>query len=132
MNCMNFLFYPKQKINIDDTNSINSSTNSINSSTNSINSTTNSTTNIIKIKDTIPFSIKITEGYVVSISNKYSILIASKLPFVDSPLYRFIINFNGITTPDNYNIFNQKNIGELLKTELTNILLHEVVILKKI
>lgn len=113
MNCMNFLFYPKQKINID-------------------NEKQKQKQQLIKIKDTIPFSVNLTEGYVVSISNEYSILIATKLPFNDSPLYRFIIKFNNINIPDVLGRFDERAIAELLKKDLIKILLNKIVTLKNV
>jgi hypothetical protein len=111
---MNFLFYPKHKINIDNEKQ------------------KQKQQQVIKIKDTVPFSVKLTEGFVVSISNEYSILIATKLPFNDSPLYRFIIKFNSLNIPDVLGRFDERGISELLKKDLIKILLHKTVTLKNV
>jgi hypothetical protein len=123
MNCINHLLYPKQKI-ISDTEIKNKSTNP-NNQTNKINP-------IITFKDTVSFTINITEGYVINISNDYSILVASKLPFIDSPLYRFIIKFNNLNTPDILGRYDERGVANMLQKVLANLLLNKVVTLSNL
>jgi len=54
----------------------------------------------IDYKDTIPFVPPITGGKVVKVYDGDTITIASKLPFSESPLYRFSVRINGIDCPE--------------------------------
>jgi hypothetical protein len=86
---------------------------------------------IIKIKDTQVFKLPITTCQVISVSNDYSILIATTL-CDNGTLYRFIVRFNNITTPDRYGSFDERSISNFSKKELTHLLLHKIVTLKNI
>jgi endonuclease YncB( thermonuclease family) len=50
--------------------------------------------------ETIPFKVPITEGYVLKVYDGDTITIASKLPFENSPIYRFSVRLAGIDTPE--------------------------------
>jgi len=51
-------------------------------------------------KDTTPFVPPVTYGYVVKVYDGDTITVASKLPWVESPLYRFSVRLDGIDTPE--------------------------------
>ena len=50
----------------------------------------------IKYEDCIPFVPPLTEGIVVKVYDGDTITIASKMPWKDSPYYRFSVRINGI------------------------------------
>ena len=54
----------------------------------------------IKWSDTVPFTVPITGGYVIKVYDGDTITVASKLPFDNSPIYRFSIRLAGIDTPE--------------------------------
>jgi hypothetical protein len=119
MNCLNFLFYPKNNA-ISNDNSIKRT------------KTKDADEERITLKDTVPYTLKLTEGYVINVSDDYSILVASRLPFVGSPLYRFIIKFNGIYPPNRLGSKDARHIASLFRTEMIKLLLNKSVILKNI
>ena len=51
-------------------------------------------------KDTIPFIPPVEEGICIKVYDGDTITVASKLPFKESPLYRFPVRLNGIDTPE--------------------------------
>uniref|UniRef100_A0A6C0E2H2 TNase-like domain-containing protein n=1 Tax=viral metagenome TaxID=1070528 RepID=A0A6C0E2H2_9ZZZZ len=55
---------------------------------------------IIDYKETIPFVPDIQDGHVIKVYDGDTITIASKLPYVDSPLYRFQVRLKGIDCPE--------------------------------
>jgi len=54
----------------------------------------------IHYDDTIPFVPPITEGKVVKVYDGDTITVAAKLPYPDSPIYRFSVRLNGIDSPE--------------------------------
>ena len=54
----------------------------------------------IEWKDTIEFVFPITEGKVIKVYDGDTITIASKMPYTESPMYRFHVRLNGIDTPE--------------------------------
>lgn len=56
--------------------------------------------NNIKWEDTIEFTFPIKGGKVIKVYDGDTITIASKLPYNESPLYRFSVRLNGIDTPE--------------------------------
>ena len=48
----------------------------------------------------IPFVPPITTGYVTKVYDGDTLTLATKLPFEDSPLYKFQVRLNGIDTPE--------------------------------
>lgn len=54
----------------------------------------------ITYKDTITFIPPITEGKVVKVYDGDTITIATKLPYEDSPYYRFSVRLKGIDCPE--------------------------------
>jgi len=84
-------------------------------------------------KDCIPFVPPIDRGVVIKVYDGDTITIASKLPYPDSPLYRFSVRLNGIDCPemkgkDKY----EKECAQLAKQEMTDLILNKVVILKNV
>jgi endonuclease YncB( thermonuclease family) len=55
---------------------------------------------IINWKDTIEFTYPITGGHVIKVYDGDTITIASKMPYENSPLFRFSVRLNGIDTPE--------------------------------
>ena len=54
----------------------------------------------IEYKDTIPFVPPITEGKVIKVYDGDTITIASKMPYPNSPIFRFSVRFLGIDSPE--------------------------------
>lgn len=54
----------------------------------------------IKWEDTQEFTFPVNGGRVIKVYDADTITIASKLPYDDSPLYRFSVRLNGIDTPE--------------------------------
>ena len=54
----------------------------------------------IHYEDTIPFVPPITEGKVIKVYDGDTITVAAKLPYPDSPIYRFSVRLNGIDSPE--------------------------------
>ena len=54
----------------------------------------------VKYEDTIEFTFPITEGKVIKVYDADTITIASKLPYKESPIYRFSVRLNGIDAPE--------------------------------
>ena len=54
----------------------------------------------IEWKDTIPFVAPINQGRCIKVYDGDTITIAAKLPYKNSPIYRFSVRLNGIDTPE--------------------------------
>ena len=54
----------------------------------------------IKWEDTTPFVMPLTKGRVIKVYDGDTITVASKLPFPNSPFYRFSVRLNGIDCPE--------------------------------
>jgi micrococcal nuclease len=84
-------------------------------------------------KDTIKFVPPVEKGVVIKVYDGDTITIASKLPYPESPLYRFQVRLNGIDCPE----IKSKNDSEkecslISKQELSNLILNKVITLKNI
>lgn len=101
---------------------------------NDINQDDEDDANIPTWNDTIPFVPPITEGYVIKVYDGDTITIASKLPGMnDSPTYRFSVRLNGIDTPEIKGKTNEeKQMAELARNKLENLILHQKVILRDV
>lgn len=91
----------------------------------------------IKWGDTIDFvdSIEnsINKGVVVQVYDGDSITIASKLPYEDSPLYRFKIRLRGVDSPELFGKDENENLAaQIAKKELFKIAMYKMVTLKNI
>jgi micrococcal nuclease len=51
-------------------------------------------------KDTVPFVPPVKEGQVIKVYDGDTITVAAKLPYEDSPLYRFQVRLLGIDSPE--------------------------------
>ena len=113
---------PLSKLGIFDTNSLYDS-----------NEWLNTVDNPIEWKDCIPFVPPIDMGFVIKVYDGDTITIASKLPYPDSPLYRFSVRLNGIDCPeikskDKY----EKECAQIAKQVMTDLTLNKVVLLKNV
>ena len=61
---------------------------------------TNKKYNVPLLKDTVPWKPPIKEGFVVKVYDADTITIASKLPYNNSPLYRWSVRINAIDAPE--------------------------------
>jgi micrococcal nuclease len=87
----------------------------------------------IEWKDTIPFVPPITQGIVIKVYDGDTITIASKLPYKNSPMYRFSVRLNGIDCPEIKGKDNdEKQCAILAKNEMTGLVLHKEILLKNV
>jgi endonuclease YncB( thermonuclease family) len=87
----------------------------------------------IQWSDTIPFIPPIYSGFVIKVYDGDTITIASKMPFNDSPMFRFSVRLAGIDSPEiNSKSIHEKNLAILSKNALSNLLLNKYIELKNI
>jgi micrococcal nuclease len=87
----------------------------------------------IRWKDTVPFVIPVEKGVVVKVYDGDTITIAAKLPYDDSPLYRFSVRLNGIDCPEiKGKTDDEKKCAEIARQELSRLVLHKTVTLKNV
>jgi len=87
----------------------------------------------IEWNDTIPFVPPIYKGFVIKVYDGDTITIASKLPYKDSPMYRFSVRLNGIDCPEmKGKEQDEKQCAILAKNEVIELVLHKNIILKNI
>jgi endonuclease YncB( thermonuclease family) len=89
----------------------------------------------IKWEDTIDFTIPINGGRVIKVYGANTIIIASKLPYNESPLYRLSVRFNGIYTPEmkgKYVTDEEKSASKAARDFVSNLVLNKYVKLKNI
>ena len=89
--------------------------------------------NIINWDDTIPFVAPISGGQVIKVYDGDTITIAARLPYENSPLYRFSVRLNGIDTPE----IKGKTEDEIIvakeaRDELSKLILHKNITLKDV
>jgi len=85
------------------------------------------------IKEAIPFVPPISSGLVIKVYDGDTITIVSKLPYPDSPLYKFSVRLNGIDCPEiKGETDDEKQCAKLAKTELESLILNKHIILKNI
>jgi endonuclease YncB( thermonuclease family) len=83
--------------------------------------------------ETIPFVPPIQSGYVIKVYDGDTITIASKLPYKQSPLFRFQVRLNGIDCPEmKSKNEEEKFVAKIAQNELENLILHKHVHLKNI
>ena len=92
-----------------------------------------SSTRIIKIEDTIKFIPKIKKCIVISVYDGDTITIASKLPYKNSPLYRWSLRIYGIDCPEmkSHNE-NEKEIAKIAQKTLENQILNKTITLENL
>ena len=87
----------------------------------------------ITYKDTIPFIPPITEGKVVKVYDGDTITIATKLPYENSPYYRFSVRLKGIDCPEmKTKNKDEKECATIARDFLREELMNKIVILKEI
>lgn len=83
--------------------------------------------------NTIPYVPPIEKGLVIKVYDGDSITIVTKLPFINSPIYRFSVRLNGIDCPEIKGLTSsEKECAQIAKKELSNLILNKVVILKNV
>ena len=88
---------------------------------------------VIEWKDTINFIPPIKGGNVIKVYDGDTITIASKLPYDDSPLYRFSVRLNGIDAPEiKGKTEDEKTAAKASQKALENLILHKNVTLENI
>lgn len=98
-----------------------------------INNITNSSDKPILWKDTIKFVPPIEKGIVIKVYDGDTITLASKLPYLESPLYRFQVRLNGIDCPEIKSKNNsEKECSLISKQVLSTLILNKVVTLKNV
>ncbi len=87
----------------------------------------------IDYKDTIPFVPPIQHGIVIKVYDGDTITIAAKLPYPESPLYRFSVRLNGIDCPEIKGKDSvEKECAQIAKAEVTKLTLNKTVTLKNV
>ena len=88
---------------------------------------------IIDYKETSLFVPPITSGQVIKVYDGDTITIASKLPYPESPLYRFQVRLNGIDCPEiKAKTEDEKSIALLAKKEMEDLTFQKTVYLKNL
>ena len=87
----------------------------------------------ITYKDTIPFIPPISEGKVVKVYDGDTITIATKLPYDNSPYYRFSVRLKGIDCPEikTSNLY-EKECALIARDFLREHLMDKMVILQEV
>ena len=89
----------------------------------------------INWNDTIEFTYPITSGHVIKVYDGDTITIASKMPYENSPLFRFNVRLNGIDTPEikGKDISNEeKESAKQVRDYVSNLVLNKYVRLENI
>lgn len=87
----------------------------------------------IDVKDIVHFVPPIEKGFVVKVYDGDTITIVSKLPYSESPLYRFSVRLNGIDCPEiKGKDISEKECAQIAKQEMTELVLNKIVTLKNI
>jgi len=83
--------------------------------------------------EAIPFIPPIQKGQVIKVYDGDTITIAAKLPYVESPLYRFQVRLLGIDSPEiKGKTQEEKDAAHLSQKELESLILQKMVYLKDI
>ncbi len=87
----------------------------------------------IKWEDTIPFIPPIESGVVIKVYDGDTITIASRLPYIGSPLYRFSVRLNGIDAPEmKSKDDDERCAAKKVQQELSARILNKNIILKNV
>jgi micrococcal nuclease len=87
----------------------------------------------ITYKDTIPFIPPITEGKVVKVYDGDTITVATKLPYENSPYYRFSVRLKGIDCPEiKTKNKDEKECATLARDYLRDLLMDKMILLKEV
>ena len=89
--------------------------------------------NVVGWSDTIPFIPPVEKGVCIKVYDGDTITVATRLPFVDSPLYRFSVRLHGIDTPEiKGKDENEKKIAVMARDSLSSRILNKEVIIKNV
>lgn len=84
-------------------------------------------------KDTIVFKPDITHGKVIKVYDGDTITIATKLPYENSPFFRFSVRLRGIDCPEiRTKNENEKKCAKIAKQLLVDHIYHKIVTLKNV
>lgn len=87
----------------------------------------------LRWEDTVEWTFPITEGQVIKVYDGDTIMIASRLPYDASPLYRLSVRLNGIDTPEiKTKNAEEKQIAKQARDYLTSLVLHQTVSLRNV
>jgi endonuclease YncB( thermonuclease family) len=88
---------------------------------------------VIDYKETIPFIPNIQSGHVIKVYDGDTITIASKLPYSNSPLYRFQVRLRGIDCPEiQGKNEDEKDIALCARKEMEKLVMQKKVVLKNV
>jgi len=87
----------------------------------------------VTYKETIKFVPPITEGFIVKVYDGDTITLAAKLPYEESPMYRFQVRLNGIDTPEmKGKDEDEKKAALYAKNEMIHLVMNKTVQLKNV
>lgn len=87
----------------------------------------------IEYKDTIPFIPPLKSGKVVKVYDGDTITVASKMPWENSPYYRFSVRLNGIDCPEMRSKDDNETIcAKKARDLLSDKILHKIVTLENV
>jgi endonuclease YncB( thermonuclease family) len=88
---------------------------------------------VIEWKDTIPFVPSVKIGQVIKVYDGDTMTIATYLPFLNSPLYRFPVRLRGIDAPEmRGKNEDEKRAARISQKALEDLVLHKNVTLKNV
>ena len=88
---------------------------------------------VIQWEDTKEFTFPIHEGIVIKVYDGDTLTIAAKMPYANSPLYRFPVRLRGIDAPEIKTVNEDEKIMALeARNALATMILHKNVLLKNI
>ena len=83
--------------------------------------------------DTIEFTYPIAAGHVIKVYDGDTITIASKMPYENSPLFRFNVRLNGIDTPEiKSKNENEKILAKKARDSLSQLIMNKHVTLQNV
>lgn len=87
----------------------------------------------IDYNNATPFIPPIDKGYVIKVYDGDTITIATKLPYIESPLYRFPVRLNGIDTPEiKGSNEEEKEVAKRAREALSKLILNKYVSLRNV
>jgi len=86
---------------------------------------------VISWKDATPFVPPVKGGQVIKVYDGDTITIAARLPYKESPLYRFSVRLNGIDSPEiKGKTAEESTVAKEARDELSKLILHKHVSLR--
>jgi len=84
-------------------------------------------------ENSMPFVPPIKNGYVIKVYDGDTITVASKLPYLGSPLYRFPVRLNGIDCPEMKSKNDtEKMVAKMAQQKLTELIYRKIVRLENV